>query len=271
MKNQKNRYPKSSNKSRLISRDGSGTKIKRSGIRKISSKDFYVVTLNSSWPRLIISIILIYLLVNAGFAMLYLLEDGSIENARSGSFSDVFFFSVQTLATIGYGKMSPATQYANILVTIEALMGLSGLAVATGVIFSKLSQPRARIIFGNYALISSYKDNDCVMFRLGNLLTSQIADPVAKAVLICDEKSDYGTVKRAFFDLDLIQNNAPLLMPSWTIRHQLNKESPLFKATKESLKQKNIEIIVSVTGFDETLSQSVRTHHSYIANEVKFG
>ncbi len=200
-----------------------------------------------------------------------MLEDGSIENAAAGSFKDAFFFSVQTLATIGYGKMAPVTTFANILVTIEALTGLSGLAVATGVIFSKISRPSARILFGNYALISSHKNTNCFVFRLGNLRNSQIADPLIKAVLICDELSQDGSIRRVFHDLKLMRNNVPILMPSWTLRHEILEDSPLLGMKKEDLEIRNIEIIVSLIGFDETISQTVQAHHSYIASEIKFG
>jgi inward rectifier potassium channel len=257
--------------SRLIERNGKGKKILRSGVKRISRNDLYVTTLTSSWPRLLVSITLIYVLVNAFFASLYLLEHHGIENARPGSFTDAFFFSVQTLATIGYGKMTPATNYTNILSTIEALAGLSGLAIATGVIFSRISQPKARIIFGNHALISFYKNTDCFLFRLGNLRNSQIADPMIKAVLIQDEITADGRIRRDFQDLKLIRNNSPLLMPSWTAKHQITSDSPLFGVTPESLKEKNVEIIVSIVGFDEALSQTVHAHHSYIAEEIKFG
>lgn len=266
-----NHYHKISRSSRIVHRDGKMARIKRSGIKRISRNDIYINSLSSSWLRLIFVIILFYVIINSIFAALYLIEDGGIENARVGSFQDAFFFSVQTLATIGYGKMAPVTTFTNILVTIEALMGLSGLAVATGVIFSKISRPSTRILFGNYALISSYKNTDCFIFRLGNLRTSQIADPAIKAVFICDELSQDGSIRRVFHDLKLMRNNVPLLMPSWTLRHQIGKDSPLFEMKKEDLEKKNIEIIVSLVGFDETLSQTVHTHHSYITNEIKFG
>ncbi len=266
-----NYHPKISGSSRIVHRDGKVVRIKRSGIKRIARNDLYVNSLSSSWRRLIFAIILFYITINSIFAGLYLLEEGGIENARAGSFQDAFFFSVQTLATIGYGKMAPITTFTNILVTIEALMGLSGLAVATGVIFSKISRPSTRILFGNFALISSYKNTNCFVFRLGNLRTSQIADPMIKAVFICDELSHDGSVRRAFHDLKLLRNNVPLLMPSWTLRHVIEKDSPLFEMKKEDLEKKNIEIIVSLVGFDETLSQTVHTHHSYVASEIKFG
>jgi inward rectifier potassium channel len=257
--------------SRIVNRDGKAVKMKRSGIKRISRNDLYVNSLASSWFGLIFAIVLFYTIINTIFAGLYLIQDGAIENARAGSFKDAFFFSVQTLATIGYGKMVPATSFANILVAIEALVGLSGLAVVTGVIFSKISKPSARILFGNNALISSYKNSDCFIFRLGNLRTSQIVDPIIKAVFICDELLEDGSVRRAFHDLKLIRNNVPILMPSWTLRHQIDKYSPLLAMKKEDLERKNIEIIVSLIGFDETLSQNVHAHHSYIASEIKFG
>ncbi len=257
--------------SRLVHRNKQRTTIRREGVGKISRKDFYINSISTSWFKLIFFIVCLYIALNTFFASLYLLQDGSIENARAGSFADAFFFSVQTLATIGYGKMSPQTIFANILVAVEAFTGLLGLALATGIVFSKISRPSTRILFGNKALISSYKNNDCLIFRLGNLRNNQIADPTIKAVLICDEASENDSIRRSFHDLELIRNNVPLLMPSWTARHQITKNSPLFGTTKEALKEKNVEIIVSLIGFDETLSQTVHAHYSYIANEIAFG
>jgi len=266
-----NRHPKTSHNSRLIQRDGKTFRVKREGVRKMFRSDFYANSIGASWLNLTIGIVVLYLVVNAFFATLYWLDEGGIENARPGSFADAFFFSVQTLATIGYGKMAPTTLMANVLVAAEALTGLFGLAIATGLIFSKISRPKARTIFGNNALISDYKNLKCFIFRLGNLRTSQIADPLIKAVLICDEISEDGLKSRAFHDLKLLRNSVPLLMPSWTVRHHINEESPLFGMSAESLRKQNIEIIVSMVGYDETLSQTVHAHHSYIASEVKFG
>lgn len=253
----------------MVHRNQQRASIKREGIGKISRKDFYVNSISTSWFKLIFLIVFLYIFLNAFFACLYFLEDGSIENARPNSFTDVFFFSVQTLATIGYGKMTPATVYSNILVTIEAFVGLLGLALATGLVFSKISRPSARILFGNKALISSYKNSDCFIFRLGNLRKSQIAEPSIKAVLICDEKLN-GVTRRSFHDLNLIRNNVPILMPSWTARHIITEKSPLFGMDAEDLKAKNVEIIISIVGFDETLSQTVHAHYSYIADEIAF-
>ena len=264
-------HAKTPNNSRLVHRGGVRIKIARRGIKRMARGDFYIKTLGTSWLRLILSITVIYVLVNLIFAGLYLLEDGSIENARPGSFADAFFFSVQTLATIGYGKLAPATTFANILVAIEALAGLSGLAVATGVIFSKISRPNARVLFSNSALISSHDGVRCFMFRLGNLRSSQIADPTIKATLICDELSENGRKRRVFHDLHLVRSTLPILMPSWTIRHQVVENSPIFSFTKNTFKQKNVEIIVSMIGFDEVLAQNVHAYHSYVASEIIFG
>lgn len=255
--------------SRLIHRNNK-TKIQRKGIKKTSYKDFYVNSLSVSWFKLISLIILSYIAINCLFAYLYLLDEGGIANTRENSFIDAFFFSIQTLATIGYGVMSPQTLFTNIIVSVEAFTGLLGLALATGIIFSKISMPSPRILFSDKSLISHYKNHECFMFRLGNLRNSQIADPTIKAVLICDEKTKEGENRRAFYDLELIRNNVPILMPSWTVRHNITKTSPLFELTKEDLRNLNVEIIVSITGFDEVLSQTLHTHYSYIASEIMF-
>ena len=263
-------YSKHSRGSRIVHRNGKMARVKRRGVKKFLRSELYINTLRSSWWYLIFTIVSIYILVNSVFAGLYLIEDGAIENMRPGSFADAFYFSVQTLATIGYGKMSPVTNFAHFLVAVEALIGLFSLAIVAGVIFSKVSMPSARILFGDNAIIAPYKKTPCFLFRLGNLRNSQIADPTVKVVLVIDEEIPDGSIKRAFYDLKLPRNNSPILMPSWTLHHKISKSSPLFGLTREDMKEKNIEIIVSLVGFDETLSQTVHTHHSYVTEEIKF-
>jgi len=260
-----NNFPRTN---RIIPRDGIRTRVKRSGIKKFSSRDIYIHTLNASWPKLIALMTVLYILLNAIFANLYLLVPNSIENARAGSFTDAFFFSVQTMATIGYGKLVPLDTFANIMVTIEALIGLGGLAVATGILFAKLSKPTARVLFSKVAVIGQLDGAKTFIFRLANERSSRIVDPSIKVVIIRDEVTVEGHKVRRIHDLELVRNFIPVLLISWSVYHKINKESPLYAATPESLKANNTEIIVSLNGLDETLSQIVHSQHSYIAEEI---
>src|ERR1700677_131247 len=143
--------------------------------------DFYHHLLNSSWPSLILQIASAFLVLNIFFALGYLF-DGGIDNARPGSFADVFFFSVETMATIGYGRLSPITLTANILMSIEALIGLMGLALMTGLIFAKFSRPTARVRFSRNAVVSVRDGVLSLMFRMANIRSSQIVEAYVHVV-----------------------------------------------------------------------------------------
>lgn len=253
---------------RIVQRNGNRMHVKRSGIKKFSSRDLYIHTLNASWPRVIVAIICVYLALNAIFADLYLLIPNSIENATAGSFKDSFFFSVQTMATIGYGKMVPSGTFANILVTIEALIGMGSLAVATGILFAKLSKPTSRVLFSKIAVIAYHDGVKNFIFRLANERSSRIVDPRIKVVLVRDEVTVEGHKIRRFHDLKLVRDFIPLLLLSWSVYHPIDEESPLYQTTEKLLKETNTEIIISLTGLDETLSQTVHAQHSYIAEEI---
>ncbi len=196
--------------------------------------DTYARLMDAPWPYLILFIAAIYMGFNVVFALLYYLGGNVIENARPGKISDVFFFSVQTFATIGYGKMAPDGMYANILVTIEAFLGFSFYAMTTGLVFSKFSRPTARVIFSNVAVIGPYRGVPHLMLRMANERRNRIADARAQLVLWQDEEGEAARPRR-FIDLPLIRNQIPLMQLAWTIMHRIDKNSPLYGQTTESL------------------------------------
>src|SRR5262245_5300069 len=130
--------------------------------------DLYHVLLTASWPRLVLSVAACYVVGNTLFALGYLLDPGGIEHARTGSFGDAFFFSIQTMSTIGYGRMVPRSLFANVLVMIEALAGVFGLALMTGLIFAKFSRPSARVLFSRVAVITQWDGVPSLLFRMAN-------------------------------------------------------------------------------------------------------
>jgi len=233
--------------------------------------DLYVRLLDASWKWLLVLIIVSYLVINLLFAGIYITIPGGIENARNASFLDAFFFSVQTLATIGYGKMAPQGLLANILVTIEALTGFSFYAVVTGLMFSKFSRPTARVLFSNVAVITPYNGTPHLMLRLANERGNRIVDAHLDLVLIQREVTSEGHQMRRFYDLPLTRERVPLLQLTWTAMHPITPDSPLYQATSELLHNNEVEIIVSLSGVDETLSQPIYARYSYIAKEILCG
>jgi inward rectifier potassium channel len=255
--------------SRIVSRVGEES-IVREGYGRIQ-RDAYHYLVESSWPRLLLILFGLYLVANAIFACAYLLQPHSIRHARTGSFEDAFFFSVQTMATIGYGMLVPHTRYANVLVVLETSTGILGLAMITGIIFAKFSRPSARIVFSERAIITRRDGMPCLLFRMANARATQIVDAQATVLLARSETTLEGEGVRRFYELELSRQRNPIFSLTWTAIHFINEASPLYGATPESLVSSESEVIVSVVGIDESLSQTVHARYSYLPDEITWG
>lgn len=231
-------------------------------------RDPYHLLLTIPWPGFLVLIAVMYLSTNIIFALAYLAGGDCVTNARPGSFGDLFFFSVQTLASIGYGAMYPKTTYANIIVTIEAMAGLMGIAVMTGLAFARFSRPNARVIFSNVAIITAHDGMPTLMFRTANQRRNLILEAQMRAYLMRDEITAEGVFLRRIYDLQLVRNQSPGFALSWLAIHVIDESSPLYGMTAESLIQTNTSIVVSLSGIDETVAQLVHTHHNYTANQI---
>ena len=259
--------PSLQQRGRVVSREGR-INIVRAGVARGYLNDLYHFLLVSSWPRLLAILLGLYLTSNVLFACAYLLGDHAIVNARPGSFADAFFFSVQTMSTIGYGVLAPRTPYANVLMTTEAFIGLLGLAMVTGMIFAKFSRPTARVLFSRVAVMTRRDGVPCLMFRMANRRGNQIVEARVHVVLALTETTAEGEVIRRLHDLAMAREQNALFALSWTAIHPITENSPLLRATPESLVEKEAEIIVSMTGLDETFSQTVHARHSYVPEEI---
>ncbi len=240
----------------------------RLGIERRSFSDAYHGLLKTSWPRLIGLLLLLYVGVNALFALLYLVTGGGIENARPGSFRDAFFFSVQTMATIGYGKMTPASVAANSLVTMEAATGMLGLSVGAGLMFAKFSRPTARVLFSRVALITTYEGHQSLVFRMANERANEITSAQIRLVLLRAEVTAEGESIRRLHDLPLRRSEHPIFFLTWTAVHRIDEHSPLYGATPEMLRAQQVSIICSLTGLDDTFAQTIYARHAYDAEDL---
>ena len=233
-------------------------------------RDLYHFLLTEPWPALLAGILLAFIVTNAFFAIIYMLDNG-IENARPGNFGDAFFFSVQTMATIGYGKMSPQSVLANIMMSIEALTGLVGLAVVTGLVFAKFSRPTARVRFSKVAVVSNRDGMPSLMFRMANMRANRIVDATAHVVFARQETTLEGEQMRRFYDLKLQRHRNTLFIYSWTAIHPIDDSSAFHGQTAESMGDASGEVIVSVTGLDETFAQTVHARHVYSSRDILWG
>ncbi|MBD2386867.1 ion channel [Cylindrospermum sp. FACHB-282] len=231
-------------------------------------RDPYHLLLTLPWSGFLCLICIFYVTINAVFALAYWVGGDCIANARPGSFLDAFFFSVQTLASIGYGAMYPKTTYANIIVTIEAMIGVMGIAMLTGLAFARFSRPTARVIFSRVTLITVYEGMPTLTFRTANQRRNMILEAQMRLYLMRDEVTAEGQFMRRIYDLKLLRNQTPSFTLSWSVMHVIDQSSPLYGMTPESLIQTNTMLIASVSGIDETVSQVVHARHSYGADEI---
>jgi len=236
--------------------------------RRDQQLDIYHRLLTMPWYGLFLVITVAYFVVNAIFAGLFALRPGSITNARPGSFLDAFFFSVQTMTTIGYGDMHPATVYAELLVTAEVIFFLTGLAVAAGLVFARFSRPTARVLFSKVAVVGPHNGVSTLMFRTANQRRNQILEAQVSVMLLRDEVTREGVPMRRFHDMRVERSRTPMFALSWTVMHPIDEASPLYGEDAESLAAINAEIVVGLVGIDETFSQTIHARHSYFAAEI---
>ncbi len=231
-------------------------------------RDPYHLLLTLPWPWFLGLVSLGYVVSNALFAVAYLIGGDGIANARPGNFFDAFFFSIQTMASIGYGAMYPKSDYANMLVAIESLVGLMGLAMGTGLAFARFSRPTARVVFSQVAVVAPFDGVPTLMFRVANKRRNQILEAQLSLSLVRDEINAEGQFIRRFYQLKLVRSQNPVFILTWLAMHPIDENSPLYGATPEMLATAETMLIVTLTGIDETVSQTIHDRHSYIAPEI---
>jgi len=230
--------------------------------------DFYHGILTTSWPVFMAQLAALFLTVNLVFAILYLADRGGISNARPGSFADAFFFSVQTLGTLGYGVMAPRTLYTNILVTGESFAGILIIALFAGMIFARFSRPFARVVFSKNAVVTQFDSKPMLMFRAANQRGNSILDASAAVSLAGNYTTREGFKIRRFQELKLVRASNPLFALSWTVMHPIDEASPLYNLGLAEMIEHDMEIVVMLSGMDETISDRIYARHSYIPEEI---
>jgi inward rectifier potassium channel len=250
---------------------GRGYEIRVIGGHGAGIHDLYHEFLRASWPRAIAVIVGTFLALNAAFAVLYVLV-GGVANAQPGSFVDAFFFSVQTMGTIGYGNMYPQTHAANALMVVEAVIGLGAVAVSTGLIFARFAITRARFQFSARAAIGPMDGIPHLMMRVGNDRPhSNIVDAIFRLGLMRTSHTAEGTTVYRTVDLGLVRERAPFLQRSWLVLHRIDEASPLHGQSPATLAAADAELTLAVVGVDETSLQPVHARYTWVAQDIVFG
>ena len=233
--------------------------------------DFYHNAMTVTWPAFFCWLAGIFVSFNLLFAAIYSLGQAPIANAKPGSFSDLFFFSVETTSTVGYGDMYPQTMYAHIVATVENFGGLVSLAVMTGLVFARFSRPRARLIFANNPVIARHNGVPTLMVRIANARNNFISDASAKMWIIRTGVSAEGRRMTGFHEMRLERNENPVFALSWTLFHVIDGNSPLNGMSEETIAASDMNFAVTISGLDETSAQIVHARKPYAAADLRYG
>ena len=242
----------------------------RIGVRKDWQADLYPTILKMSWRRFFVFVISTYLTANLVFALLYWWPPTPTLTNATG-FLDCFFFSVQTWATIGYGGMTPTGVYANVIVTLESICGIIGVAITTGLVFAKFARPTARVTFASRAIVSTRHGKKTLVFRLVNERGNNIVEATIRVSVLRDEVTPEGERMRRIIDLPLVRANNPVFVLGWNVMHEIDEHSPLWGLDLESYRAQRIRLTMSLMGFDGTLSQTIHATNAYLADHVIWG
>ena len=212
-----------------------------------------------------------YLAINTIFALLFLADPGGVANARPGNFADHFFFSVQTLGSQGFGVLSPKSLYANVVMTLESFVGLFNLAIATGLLFARISRPTARIMFSSIAVVAPFEGSPALMFRAANRRRNLVVEAEVSVSLVRDVITTEGVAMRRFQDLPVARSRSPLFYLTWQVIHTIDEASPLYGQTAQSLLDMRAEILVVMKGIDETFVSTIHARASYTPDQIRWG
>ncbi len=246
--------------------------IKAIGLERAPSKDLYHFILARSWPSFFLIVAAVFLLSNCVFAWLYLLEPGSVANVRPGSFEDAFYFSVQTLATIGYGGMYPASRYGHLIVALEAIVGVLMAALITGIAFTRFARPTARVLFSDKVVITPRDGVPHLMFRMANQRRNRIVEARLSVVMLITERTREGETMRRQVDLSLVRDKTTVFFLTWSAMHLIDEKSPFFGPDALArLRGQQAEIYLGLTGLDETIGQTIHVRKQYALDDIVTG
>jgi inward rectifier potassium channel len=233
--------------------------------------DLYHRSMTIYWPVFFGSAALVFILLNVLFAFIFWLGKDPIANADNESALQLFYFSIETLATVGYGDMHPQTDYGHTVATVEIFTGMCFLAVMTGLIFARFSRPRARFVFAEHPVVAMREGHPTLMIRMANARHNTISRATARLWLLRIERSMEGDQFRRFYELKVERGEHPMFMLSWTIFHAIDKESPLHGVTPAQMAEADASLALNVSGLDDASAQQLYARRLYGAEDIRWG
>ncbi len=248
-----------------------GRKVITEGLEHNLWTDFYHNAMTVSWPYFFATLAGAFLFLNLVFAGIYSLGADPVANARPGSFIDLFFFSCETSLTVGYGDMHPKTLYGNSVATIEGFISVVLLAMMTGLVFTRFSRPRARLLFAKNPVVTTHNGESTLVFRLANARNNFITEASAKLWVLTSTVTPEGRTLVGFQPLRLTKSENPVFALSWTLFHKIDAESPLHQMGEDDFAASDMNFVMSINGLDETSAQAVHARETYSAQDIHFG
>lgn len=259
---------------RVLQSESGEMPVRAKGMPRRSLADSYHQLLRTTWPRLIGLMIAIFIVANLIFALLYTLDADGISTSQGPAvdslYLKMFFFSVDTVATIGYGNMYPVSGFANMLVVVEVIFGILFTAFATGIAFARFSRPTARILFSKVAVVQATDEAPLLMFRAANQRHNLIYEAEVRVSVLQDEVV-LGTSYRRFKDLRLERASNPLFTLSWTVMHRIDEDSPLHGWLVNRCVPGEVDVVVVVSGVDAHSGQLIHGRWAYSAHDIRWG
>ena len=244
---------------------------KKKGVSRFDLRDPYHLAVALTWPQFFAALLALCLLVNVVFAILFWLVPGSVANARPHSLPDNLFFSIETLATVGYGEMYPATLYGRVVAATEIFCGLAFTAILTGLTFVRFSRPRAKLIFAANPVVTLHDGKPTLMVRIGNGRAAVLADARAQLNVLLSETTAEGKLFHRAQELRLERAHLPIFPVFWTLMHVLDERSPLHGYDAGLAIEADAQVFVTVEARDPTLSATVHDIRDYAAKDIRFG
>lgn len=241
------------------------------GIEHTFWSDAFHNCMGASWPTFFLGFAVYFIVINLIFAMLFWLGGDCIANARPGHFADRFYYSIETLATVGYGDMHPANDYGHLVTTVEIFTGMSTLAVYTGLVFARFARPRAQVLFADVMTLGRQNGQTMLMARFANARHSAVNEALAEIWLLYSEIAPEGVRYRRFKNLALVQRRNPIFAFSWTLFHPVDEASPLFGLGLAELEEMDAFFVVIFDGLDDASSQKVNARKGYALTDLRVG
>ncbi len=260
---------------RTINRDGTSNS-RRTGVPFFRTADIYNSLINMSWGMFNLLVFAAYVAINIFFASIYMIIGiQNLDGIKTGGstfqhFMDAFFFSAQTVSTVGYGHISPTGLLTSTVAALESLIGLLSFALATGLLYGRFSRPSAKIRYSKNIIVAPYHDITALMFRLANFRSTQLVELEVQVMFTYNAIID-GKAIRQYVPLELERSNISLLTLSWTVVHPITEDSPLKTMNLEFLQHNEAEFIVMLKAFDDSFSQTVQSRTSYTDEEIIWG